>query len=44
MSDPLKQIRGKIDALDKRLVRLLSGRARLAQRIGRLKEGMAYRP
>jgi chorismate mutase/prephenate dehydratase len=44
MSDPLKQIRGKIDALDKRLVRLLSARARLAQRIGRLKEGVAYRP
>src|SRR3970282_2853887 len=44
MSDRLKQIRGKIDALDKRMVRLLSGRARLAQRIGRLKEGGAYRP
>lgn len=44
MSDKLKQIRKQIDALDKRLVRLLSGRARLAQRIGRLKQGVAYRP
>jgi len=44
MSDPLKQMRGKIDALDRRLVKLLSTRARLAQRIGRLKEGAAYRP
>jgi len=44
MADPLKQIRGKIDALDRRLVKLLSSRARLAQRIGRLKEGAAYRP
>jgi chorismate mutase/prephenate dehydratase len=44
MSDKLQQIRKRIDALDKRLVRLLSGRARLAQRIGRLKEGVAYRP
>lgn len=44
MSDQLQQIRKRIDALDKRLVRLLSGRARLAQRIGQLKEGAAYRP
>jgi chorismate mutase/prephenate dehydratase len=44
MSDQLKQIRKRIDALDKRLVKLLSARARLAQRIGRLKEGAAYRP
>ena len=44
MSDQLQQIRKRIDALDKRLVRLLSARARLAQRIGRLKEGVPYRP
>jgi len=44
MSDSLKLIRGKIDALDRRLVKLLSARARLAQRIGRMKEGAAYRP
>jgi len=44
MSDKLQQIRKRIDALDKRLVKLLSGRARLAQSIGRLKKGVAYRP
>lgn len=44
MSDTLKSIRDRIDALDRRLVKLLSARARLAQRIGRLKEGAAYRP
>src|SRR6185503_11668512 len=44
MPESLKQIRDEIDALDRRLVELLSSRARLAQRIGRLKEGPAYRP
>ncbi|HKU72236.1 MAG TPA: prephenate dehydratase, partial [Burkholderiales bacterium] len=45
MADKLKQIRGQIDALDRRLVELLSARARLAQRIGLLKHGKAvYRP
>ncbi|MBI3045052.1 MAG: prephenate dehydratase [Betaproteobacteria bacterium] len=44
MADSLKPIRGKIDALDRRLVKLLSARARLAQRIGRLKESKVYRP
>ena len=44
MSEKLQQIRKRIDALDQRLVRLLSARARLAQRIGQLKEGAAYRP
>jgi chorismate mutase/prephenate dehydratase len=44
MADQLKQIRQQIDALDKRLLKLLSSRARLAQRIGRLKQGPAYRP
>ncbi|HEX9673528.1 MAG TPA: prephenate dehydratase [Burkholderiales bacterium] len=44
MSDSLKPLRGRIDALDRRLVKLLSARARLAQHIGRLKEGAAYRP
>ena len=42
MSDQLKQIRKRIDALDDRLLKLLSARARLAQRIGRLKQGAAY--
>jgi chorismate mutase/prephenate dehydratase len=44
MRDPLRSIRDRIDALDRRLVKLLSARARLAQRIGRVKEGAAYRP
>jgi chorismate mutase / prephenate dehydratase len=44
MSDPLKPMRSQIDALDKRLLKLLSARARLAQRIGRIKQGSAYRP
>jgi chorismate mutase/prephenate dehydratase len=46
VSDSLKKIRGQIDALDQRLVKLLSARARLAQRIGKLKEGngTVYRP
>jgi chorismate mutase/prephenate dehydratase len=44
MSDPLKSLRGRIDALDRRLAGLLSERARLAQRIGALKNGAAYRP
>ena len=40
----IESIRKRIDALDRRLVKLLSARARLAQRVGRLKEGAAYRP
>ena len=45
MADKLKQIRSRIDALDGRLLELLSARARLAQRIGGLKRGKAvYRP
>ncbi|MFN7085818.1 MAG: prephenate dehydratase [Burkholderiales bacterium] len=44
MSDKLKSIRSQIDALDERLVKLLSARARLAQRIGSVKQGPIYRP
>jgi chorismate mutase/prephenate dehydratase len=44
MTDKLKPIRERIDALDSRLVKLLSERARLAQRIGSLKQGPIYRP
>ncbi len=44
MADKLKHNRNQIDALDQRLVKLLSARARLAQRIGRLKESTPYRP
>jgi len=45
MADKLRQTRRQIDALDRRLVEVLSARARLAQRIGGLKRGTAaYRP
>jgi chorismate mutase/prephenate dehydratase len=45
MTDPLKEVRAEIDALDERLLALLNERARLAQRIGTLKhDGPAYRP
>lgn len=44
MSDKLKNIRSRIDALDEQLVELLSARARLAQQIGGLKQGSVYRP
>ena len=45
MTDKLKSLREKIDALDARLVKLLSARARLAQQAGRAKQGAAvYRP
>jgi chorismate mutase / prephenate dehydratase len=45
MTDKLKTLRAKIDALDARLVKLLSERARIAQQVGRVKQGAAvYRP
>lgn len=45
MTDKLRQFRNQIDALDQRLVKLISARARFAQRIGRIKgESSAYRP
>jgi chorismate mutase/prephenate dehydratase len=45
MTDKLKSLRAKIDALDARLVKLLSARARLAQKAGEVKQGAAvYRP
>lgn len=45
MSDQLPELRNRIDALDERLLKLLSSRARLAQRIGTLKGGaVVYRP
>ncbi len=44
MAGKLKDLRGKIDALDARLVKLISARARLAQRIGGVKKGAIYRP
>lgn len=42
--DKLGDLRSRIDALDDRLVKLLSERARLAQRIGGVKRGAVYRP
>ncbi|MDH5536260.1 MAG: chorismate mutase, partial [Betaproteobacteria bacterium] len=44
MGEDLRHIRSRIDALDERLVKLISARARLAQRIGGLKQGTVYRP
>ena len=45
MKDSLKSLRKQIDALDRRLVALISARARLAERVGKVKvNGPAYRP
>jgi len=48
MSDPLKKLREKIDAIDLELVRLVGERAALAQEIGHLKNAASknavYRP
>jgi chorismate mutase/prephenate dehydratase len=45
MADSLKDIRGKIDALDARLVQLLSARAKLAQQAWHAKgSAAAYKP
>ena len=44
-TDSLQDIRRKIDALDARLVKLISARAKIAQQVGRIKGGkMVYRP
>ena len=45
MSDTLQGIRRRIDALDARVVKLLSARAKIAQQVGKLKNGATvYRP
>ena len=44
MTAQLKQLRDKIDAIDSELLKLMSNRAGLAQEIGQIKNGMAYRP
>lgn len=44
MSDQLARLRQEIDALDDRILALINERARLAQAIGHLKNGNAYRP
>ena len=43
MTVPLKQLRDKIDAIDSELLELMSARAGLAQEIGKIKHGTAYR-
>jgi chorismate mutase / prephenate dehydratase len=45
MSEKLQRLREQIDALDEKLVKLLGTRARLAQRVGEIKQGaVVYRP
>ena len=45
MNDESKVLREKIDAIDARLVKLLSARARVVQQVGHVKQGAAvYRP
>lgn len=45
MTDSLADIRRKIDALDARLVKLISARAKIVQQVGKIKNGvMVYRP
>jgi chorismate mutase/prephenate dehydratase len=44
MTDSLTAVRRKIDALDERLVKLLSARAKIANQVGKIKNGaMVYR-
>lgn len=44
MTDQLKQLRDKIDSIDRELLILINTRAELAQEIGRQKNGITYRP
>lgn len=44
MSDELLSLRGRIDAVDDQVLRLLNERARLAQEIGHIKNGIVYKP
>jgi len=44
MSDQLLALRQRIDALDDQVLRLLNERARLAQEVGHLKNGVIYKP
>lgn len=45
MSEQLKQLRDRIDAIDSELLKLVSMRAELAQQIGQIKKsGVVYRP
>jgi len=44
MNDQLLALRNQIDALDDQVLRLLNERARLAQAVGHLKNGIIYKP
>lgn len=44
MSEELGKLRGHIDSIDAELLKLLNQRAEVAQRIGHLKSGVAYKP
>lgn len=44
MSDELLSLRDQIDALDDRILALVNERAKLAQSIGHLKNGVVYKP
>jgi chorismate mutase/prephenate dehydratase len=44
MSDKLLALRNQIDALDEQVLGLINQRARLAQEIGHLKNGIVYKP
>lgn len=44
MTENLKHLRDKIDAIDDELLKLINMRAQLAQEVGRQKSGVAYRP
>jgi chorismate mutase / prephenate dehydratase len=45
VSDPIKTLRSRIDAIDEQLLRLVNQRAQLAREIGELKgDGPVYRP
>jgi len=44
MSEQLLALRQQIDAVDDEVLRLLNERARLAQAVGHLKNGIIYKP
>ena len=44
MNDRLSELRGKIDALDLEILKLVNERARHAHEIGQIKQGAIYRP
>ena len=44
MSDALLSLRNRIDAVDDQVLQLLNERARLAQEVGHLKNGVIYKP